>query len=555
MSPARNAALVALASWLLLAAATSRSPQGLHFYDPVVQLKALQQFQRGDSPAGHVWQRVDPTDLSRDLAEPVGWWPPSIPLLTHPLTSGLGLNFGSALRTLVIVAGGLGVVGWALWLARFALPLPWLFTLCALLPWVRHASAAHFRFSGEILAFAVAPWIFLGCARGLERIRDGHTGIGVPALIGLGLGLAYWVKYSAFVTVAAALLATGLLATRWLRSWRPALLPLLALALAAAAGPLALKLLHAAQGALDPVGRANPANLGPALALFFIGNPALGLADAAGPYFDALVHPGVAGLGGHHHSIVAWIGFPGGLLLAWLLLRVLRDPAAPPAAALAALALPIFAVLMLGMWLTSDVARDTRFFIPAAFAALPVVLVAARAAWLGAAFPLRALLLAGAAVYLVVPLLYGPLFVTLKVAHTHALRPGPTGLALPSLGASDHAALLASLRPYQASNVVWIVDNLEAALELPGRSLTPISGRSIAEDMRQIYQPPARLDHWRTSRTVELRALSSQRTAPPPLLATVPGVTAWTALPTASPSVVVWAATLPPTAQPPTSRP
>ena len=541
-----RAAGVAFLSWLLLSLVTWSTPQGLHFYDPVVQLTALQQHERGESPAWNVWLRVDPSDLSRDIAEPVGWWPPSIPLLTHAVRTVSGMPLGSALRLLAIAAGAIGVIGWAVWWARFPLPAGWIFAVCALLPWVRHASSALFRFSGEILAFAGAPWIFLALASCLVRLRRGNTGTTIPALLGVAIGFSYWLKYSLFVTAFAALLGTLLVTLLGKLPVRGALRPLLALAFGMAAAPIALKFFHAGLGALDPAGRLNPANIGPVLALFFVANPVLGLADAAGPFFDALVYPGVAGLGGHNHAVLAWIGLPGGLLLAWLLAGVLRDAEASAPATLAAVTLPIFSILMLGLWLSSDVARDTRFFIPAAFAALPAVLSWTRRRWTHLRLPTRALLLVAAVVYLVVPLLYGPTYVALKITRQRDARPGVTHLALPSFATPNVAALGPTLRDNSRPDTVWIIENVEAALEITGRCLTPIAGRSIAEDMRNIYTPPATLAHWATTRPIRLCTLSTSRAEPPALLRTLRNIEPWVAQPTTVADVVLWTTTMQP---------
>ena len=78
-------------SWLLLAGLVAAVPQGLHYYDPVVQLQALDQHARGESPAWYIRLRVDPLDLARDLPEPIAWWPPAIPALTAAL-GRLGLD-------------------------------------------------------------------------------------------------------------------------------------------------------------------------------------------------------------------------------------------------------------------------------------------------------------------------------------------------------------------------------------------------------------------------------------------------------------------------------
>ena len=542
---ATRAVVIALLSWTLLCVVTSRTPQGLHFYDPVVQLEALQQHQRGETPAWNVRHRVDPSDLSHDLVETVGWWPPAIPALVAPFTAS-GVSIGHAVRLVVILAGALGVVGWALWLARFPLPPVWIFALAALLPWTRHAGSAFFRFSGDNLAFAAAPWVFLALAALIERLRSGRATGPSFAAAGLVLGFSGWVKYSLAVAVGTAFVATAWIAWSSVTDRRRAWAPVLVLGLALALAPAALKLYNTQGGASDPVGHSAPDNRSPITALFVLANPVLGLADAASPYYQVLVQNPLPLLKPQNHSILAWVGLPGGLLLAALLFRAGGLGQRPPAEALALVTLSVFAVVMAGLWLVTDATRDTRLFMPVTVAALPAVLVLARAAWTTARRPVRAALLASAFIYLVIPLAYGPAYVATKVAGSRHIVPPALDLSLPSLEADDQRALLEKLAAYAAPDALWIVPNPEIALALPGRVITPSAGRSIAGDMANVYRAPASLAHWRTSSPLALRVLSDRADAPPARIATIPGATGWESHPLAINRLVLWTATLSP---------
>jgi len=542
---ASRTVIIALLSWTLLCVVTWRTPQGLHFYDPVMQLEALQQHQRSETPASNVRHRVDPSDLSHDLAETVGWWPPSIPALVAPFTA-LGLSIGHAVRLVVILTGFIGVVGWALWWACFPLPPSWIFTLAALVPWTRHACSAFFRFSGDNLAFAAAPWIFLALAALLGRLRAGRATIAIFAVAGLVLGFSSWIKYSLAVAVGATLFATAWIAWSSVSDRRRAFYPLLVLGLSLAVAPAALKIYNARGGAIDSIGHSAPDNRQPITALFVLANPALGLADAASPYYQVLVQGHLPHLKPMNHSVLAWVGLPGGLLLAALLFRSGGLTRRPAAEALALVTLPVFTIFMAGLWLVSDATRDTRLFMPVTVAALPAVLVLSRSSWPSARKPLRAALLAAAFLYLLVPLAYGPAYAAAKIAESRRIVTGPLGLSLPSLEVADQRALLEKLSAFSSPDALWIVPNPELALALPGRVITPLAGRSIAEDLANVYRAPATLAHWRTSAPLALRVLTDRTDALPARIATIAGATGWKPHVLAGEHAVLWTAALAP---------
>lgn len=536
--------LLALCSWAVLCTLVWRTPVSLHFYDPVIQLRALQQYQRGDSPAWNVLRRVDPADLSKDLLEPVGWWPPAIPALVAPFAAA-GCSLGTALRLVVIITGAAGAVGWALWWTRFALPKAWLFTLALLVPWLRPSSAGFFRFSGDNLAFAAAPWVFLGLLALVEHLRSERIGIAPLVLSGLAIGLAGAVKYSLAVAVIAAFLATACIvwmqsATRLRTSWKLAVLGFALLVV-----PIALKLCYHSQGASDPTGHSAPDNRTWSTALYAIANPALGLADAASPFYFVFVQSHALG-SLSIANILAWTGLPGGLLLLWLLLKEISPARQTSPEALALLGLSFFTLLMIGLWFVSDATRDTRIFLPVTCAALPAVMLGGKRIFARTRPALRPFLLVAAGIYLVLPLAYGPVFVAAKIAGARNIITTPSGLHLPTLGVADQSALVGQLNAFATSDAVWIVPDPEIFLALPGRLITPLSGRSIGGDLANIYEPTGNLSHWRTRKSVELRVLSDESATPPAFAASIPGATGWLAHSLAGGQKTLWTARLEP---------
>lgn len=535
---------VGLCSWLILAGLAVWIPQGLHYYDPVVQLHALDQQARGESPAWNIHRRVDPSDLSRDLSEAIGWWPPSIPLLVAGLR-GLGLDHGGALRLLAMACSAAGCIGWLRWWRKCGWSETWLGPAAAALPWLPYAAGPLFRFSGEAFVFGIAPWLYLGAAALVARL-PANLPVWAALAAGGAAGLSYLFKYSLFVA------GLAVAAGAALAVWRRRLCGLgtglrtgACFAAGFAVAPAALRLYHASVGAADPTGGPDGGESGPGLLLFALANPVLGLADAGGAWFALLVYPGIFGPGHFGSAAVATVGLPGALVLVWLLARA--RPATPLAVPplLAAGALAAFTLLMAGLWLTSNVARDTRFFVAPGLAALPVVVQVAREAWPAAGKLARLGLAAGLVAYLLLPAAAGVALAALKTWRAAGDIPAPNGLALPALGARDQAAVLRALGRHATADTVWIVENPELALGLPGRVLDRNAGRSVAEDMANIYRPSGSAAHWATSRPVILRTLGRDPAEPPAWTSSLRGTGPWRAAQLPQ-GLVLWSATMTP---------
>lgn len=524
----------ALVSWLVICVLTSRSAPGLHYYDPVMQLSALVQHVGGDSPAWNALVRTGPADLAADHVERIGWWAPALPLSVWPgLASGLSL--GQAIHMVFALVLLAGACGWALWLRRFPLPLAWMTILAALLPWLRPATSGLFRFSGDFLAWCAAPWLFIVMLTAWRELGSEKPRTTLIGLCGLAIGSSYLVKYSLFVVAAAGLVV---LAARALRRGR--LLPIFLLSSAMALCPVVLKIHLVFGGAGDPLGAALPKapliqDLGFALA-----NPILALADAGFLAFFALVHPGIGMLGGHDQSMLIWVGLPGAAVLAWLVRDRLRSPQ-PDAVKFPLLVLPVFSLLMLALWRTSDVAQDARLFTPVAQASLPAVLALGLSAWSERVLARKAALMFFGAAYVAIPLGAGATYAAAKLA-VSADSPAPNGLNLPALPGSpaDWAPELSSL---DTADTLWIADAPEAAFFVPGRFHPILGGNSIGEDLRNIYSPPVNLSAWKTSRPLTLRYLGSENSDQPhALLLSLKSVSPWTKQVLAG-GLAVWSAT------------
>jgi hypothetical protein len=515
----RLAPWLAAASACLLVAVVGLRPQGLHFYDPVIQLLALRQWLSGTSTSANLLIRVDPADVTHNVAEWLSWWPPSLQLLAAPMASH-GLALGTAVRVIFSTAVITGAIGWALWLRRFALPAAWLCAIVVAFPWLRHASENAFRYSAEILSFACAPWLLLLILRLPALVRLGSARAhAMLTAAGLVLGTAYGVKYSLFVFVFSGL-AYVAWETRagWLAPGRRSrTLAALAVLLAGSAiVPIGLRMLNTAHGSIDPVS-SGPRHVFAAFDLLCaVANPALAAADAQGPLFHALVFPGwamaanVRGAFGDTNPVV-WIGLPAGILL-WILLwrfwhgEVRTDD---PAGRAATVILAVNVVALLVLWQIADVDQNPRHVAPASLAVLPLALREGIRWWRVARTTIRVVLTFAVIAFVVAPLSYGFAYVTLKIHGIAATyRPASSGLLTPTLSAQDSAAVVAAASKYWTTDSVWLVENPEMALELPGRWMLAYGDRSVGRELqrlsRAVWRQPGDLT---TSRPIRLLLL------------------------------------------------
>lgn len=509
----RLATRAALASWLVLALVTLVAPQGLHFFDPVLPLRALDQWQADVSPNWNTLVRVDPADLSQDRLEWLGWWAPGTSLLMLPGLAA-GIPAGHLLRAVALAALLAGSVGWSRWFARQPLPPSFLVALAVSLPWMRYGSSNLFRYSAEALAFAAAPWAFLSLAAVVRNAALQRT---APlALLGAALGFAYWLKFSLFIVVLAAVAALACSLWRTAPNRRALFVRIAVLAACLAAAPTVWLLLDHAHGGVTPLGAPGAVSWSPAHLLSAVANPALALADAFGPFFFVFVHPGFFGLGGHSLDAVAWLGLPGGLLLIILLGRAVRRRPAAIEVSLAAFALAGLTAIVAALWIFADVDRMPRHVAQVSLAALPVALAEGLHWWRSSrARLIRPLLAVAAALYVAAPLAFGFCYVATKLTQRHDATRSPHAIALWSVPADE--ALPGKLRELHDADPssILVVSDPEMSLLWPGRVLWTFAGGSVGEDLQNSYHGVAPTLRWSTSSPVTLHLLDRPGAALP----------------------------------------
>lgn len=521
----------AAASWLVLVMITLTTSQGLHFFDPVLPLRALLQWQDGPSSHWNILQRVDPADLARDRSEWLGWWAPGTSLLMLPGTLA-GIKAGHLLRLIAAVAILVGSLGWIRWFARFSLPPLWLVALAVSLPWMRYSSANLFRYSAEVLAFGVAPWAFLALSKIPSLVSDRRI---IPvALTGLLLGFTYWLKFSLLVSILAGVAALGawwLWSSRRHRSPPPTARATAVFLVCLAVAPLAWQLTGRLEGGATPLGGPRGLAWSPIDLVFVLANPALAAADAFGPLFFALVHPGLPVLGGKTLAAVAWAGAPAGVLLFALLASALlrREVSAHVAIGAASV---LFATLALAaLRIVGDVDQTPRHLAPVSLAALPVALSEARRWWeTRRSRTLRAVLAASGLCYVAGPLIFGFAYVAAKAFSNTTYAESPQAISLLSLPADD--ALVAHLDALYRVDPkgILVVPDPELTLLWPGRALWQFAGANIGEDLQHSYHGVPADVRWTTRTPVSVHLLVRNGDSLPPSLEKagfVPSATPW----------------------------
>ncbi len=498
----------ALASWFVLAVLTLAAPQGLHFFDPVLPLRAMLQWQDGLSPNWNTLIRVDPADLARDREEWLGWWSPGTSLLLLPgFTAGFAP--GHLLRALALAAILVGSLGWTYWFARQPLPRLFLFGFAVSIPWMRYDSSSLFRYSAEVLAFAAAPWAFNALISRFAR-TDGYRPLPL-AVLGVLLGFTYWLKFSLFLTVLAAAVALFLWRVRQLSSAASRLADLRTFTLFGAClvfAPLAWQLFDRQHGGVTPLGAPHALGWSWEHLLFAIANPALSLADAFGPFFFAFVHPGVLSLGGNSLSTIAWFGLPGGIILIALLARAVRRRPASAEVFLAAVSLAGMTLLLVALWIFADVDHMPRHVAQVSLAALPIALVEACAVWNSARLRfVRSLLAAAGLVYVAAPLAFGFCYVAAKLRQQDNATRSPHALALWSL--PRDASLIPKLEALHRADpsAVLVVSDPEMTLLWPGRAIWSFAGRNVGEDLQHSYHGVPSDLKWSASNRVSMYVL------------------------------------------------
>ena len=441
------------------------------YNDPTFQLKALQQYRAGASPTFNTLVMAGPRELSRDTQTWISTWPPGMGTLLLPLLRA-GLGIGGALRALAAAAFIVGSLGWAWWISLFDLPR-WLQGILVLgWPCVRYANNPLFQYYTESLTYALAPWLLVGAvwlAAQMKKDLNGPRAAGALAL-GVGLGAAYWLKYSAvFVSV-------GLLmffCCRWLRargdvgSRTSVLLVLVALVpfITLVAG---LNLLNRHMGAsANYVSETAAVNLSWRNAVDALGFLPLAMADLDSALQYVFFKPSRP-----LPFDPVWLrilALPVALLILWILLRRRSDDPAVGASRWVTFATmaAIFAVWTLS---GTGASHEARHIAAAAMAMVPALLAEARLIW-RRAWWLRSAILLVTVVFVFLPMLYGAATVVGKwrrVPRNYETS-GP-GLYHPSLASlNESATLRILLQDYSPAQDVWYAPDGVTALFLPGR--------------------------------------------------------------------------------------
>lgn len=471
----------------LLALVASRVPQGL-YADPAWQLRALQQFAGGTSPTPNTLIVPQAGDLSGSHAEWISWWAPGPSLLAYPMVVR-GMAVGGAVRLIAIACILAGAVAWARWITLFELPFGVSLLLAVALPWSRYASNGFFMFSAETLVFAAGPVVLL-CAHGVgTRWLRGHSRRWLgPIGLGLLLGAAYVLKYSLILPVAGVLGYLGVLVWRGRHDRGAARSAIFEWAIAFGMCALIVSGVSLVNRRMSGEMNLVTGGLAPHLALGSVvaafAAPPLMFADLSAVLHQIFMRPGHPAVTSEWTLLAA--GIPGACLLFW---AVAKDPRRDLARglALAAAASTILALTVL--WNVSDsVSADARHAATAGMALSPLAVRAG----LTAASPTgrfgRLLLAAGAVVYLIVPLVYGPVSVFGKLRRMPAeYRVGPSHLYNPLLSATDAAACRGRLAAdFNPQRDVWYVTDPIAALDLGERAIIEPADFKSLEQLRTI---------------------------------------------------------------------
>jgi hypothetical protein len=166
--------------------------------DIAYQALSARQYVEHLVPAVNSLRLVNPRDLSRDIQTPMTFWAPAWPYL-FVVAFKAGLEPGPAGRTLAVLLSIAGAMGWLWVISLIQLRGVWKIAGAVLagLYCLRTGITASLG-AGDLLVYAVAPWL-LGASLVLgERLRSGidRRTAALMALLCLALGCVYWLKYS-----------------------------------------------------------------------------------------------------------------------------------------------------------------------------------------------------------------------------------------------------------------------------------------------------------------------------------------------------------------------
>jgi hypothetical protein len=488
LSPKKMALLALLSAVLLVSVVTvARVPQGA-YSDPGWQIKAVQQSIRNESPFPNDLRMPDPEDISRERSGWISFWAPGSELFLWPLMR-FGLSPGTAVRITAGVCIVSGSVGWALWTSLFSLPM-WLRAAVAVsLPWIHYSNESLFLYSAEALTFAAVPWVLLSSSRFCDALRAGSSRYVRPFGVGFLAGCLYVMKYSGVLISAGLALYIALVVWRLGRERRRAILSASAWMLGLILPIAGLNLANQHfSGNVNLVTASMHSYFRWQIFLHGIVNPALAIASGDAPLAYVLLHP-TSGLlkGLTRNAQETWpalFGLPGGVLLLYLSLKRGKIHSNSQ------LAVYVFStgiVLLMLLWSVTPVSYEARHSAAGALTLLPVVLARGYAWYKSSSSKgfLRIVLLAFAAVYLVLPVLYGVASAFGKV-YRQRQSTAISGMYNPLLADRDAELVRQALiQGYLAATDIWYVTDPITALDLPGRVIVRHADFTDAEILRK----------------------------------------------------------------------
>jgi hypothetical protein len=172
-------------------------------FDPVPQMKGIQQWLRGESTLLNSLVTVNPKDISQNLQTWIVWHAPGVSIAYLPLTA-IGLPLGVAARTtayILFVSGGIG------WLKLLdAIGSDWrvkMIVSCLLSLYYLEIGCSFIFTAGDVIPWAVLPWLLVYTIYICSQLDLGSKSYNHmllhSALLGLLLGGVYWLKYSGFL--------------------------------------------------------------------------------------------------------------------------------------------------------------------------------------------------------------------------------------------------------------------------------------------------------------------------------------------------------------------
>jgi len=456
------------------------------YNDPTAQLKALQQYLAGTSPNFNTLVAAKADDLSRNEARWVSTWAPGMGMLLLPLLR-LGLGMSSALRILAAAAFVIGSLGWVRWLLLFDLPQWLLVTLAVGWPWMRYANNPLFQYYTESLTYAIAPWLLVGAVWLARRMEAGvtlQTVLGALC-VGLGFGVAYWLKYSGVF------LAAGLCAFLCIRGWRQRnsfsrsirtfaiglIVAVPFLLLVAGLNALNRSMGASANYVVETAGR----NLSWRNVVDTMGFVPLAMADADSALQYIFFKPSRP-----QPFDPVWLrvcALPVAILTLWL---VFRRRTTDPSLGAARWALLITLCAIFGVWSFSrGINHEARHIAAPAMALVPAVLAEGILVSQRGRLA-RKLLLIAAIGFIFAPLAYGAASVIAKSRRVpHGYQTTGVGLYHPALAISNESASLAELlKDYSPDRDVWYAPDGLTALFMPGRMMVRQADFESLEHLR-----------------------------------------------------------------------